>query len=179
MASGCNPFNDGCLSRDTPEGACVSASDAALLVVEVSVQLLEPFFCPGGRCDGLVGIVSHDTPPLDQGSMVAAWVESVTPALSESPHLPSYLEASIALQVWIDCWPSGEVDGGRFYPPEPAVMSEAAVLALNLGQTWYVGLSNYLRENAGRCEGWKLDTLTPLDPQGTLVGWETGLRVRL
>lgn len=174
----CNPFADGCISREMPEGACTSGADAAKFLLATSMELLAQFICPGSRCEGIVGIISHGAPAVDGQSMVAAWVEPVTPVLSEIPGVPMVLRASVGLQLWLACYPVGAVEGDLYYPPDPAAVSEASAAALTIGQTWYQGLINATAGQA-RCAGWKVEPLNPLDPAGTMVGWETGFSVAL
>lgn len=172
----CSPFLDLCLARTPPEDSCRKIRDACDLVVQASVEVLEPFFCPGSRCDTVKGVVTHGPPIVSTYSLVAAWPERIAPMQRSNPQIgmPKMLGASVGCQVWIDTWPVAEVEGERVIQPDPDLVTEAALLSAIIGESWYLGIVELIRQNAAACDGWEMEPLAPLGPNGTFVGWETG-----
>jgi len=152
--------------------------EAAELVVSSSVDVLEPFFCPGSRCPTVRGLVTHGPPDVSTYSMVAAWVESVDHSVGDL-RFPRAATATVGVQLWVDTFPLGEWEGESYYPPDPDLLHEASRLSTIIGQSWYLGMIDLIATNAEVCASWQLDVMKPLGPDGTFVGWETGFSLEL
>ena len=173
----CSPFLDGCLARTPPAGACLSAVEAAELVVSSSVDVLEPFFCPGSRCPTVRGLVTHGPPDVSTYSMVAAWVESVDHSVGDL-RFPRAATATVGVQLWVDTFPLGEWEGESYYPPDPDLLHEASLVDDHRAVVVPGDDRPDRHERRGvrfvaaRCD-------ETLGPDGTFVGWETGFSLEL
>jgi hypothetical protein len=175
----CEPFFDGCLMRTPPEGSCTRAVDAAELVVQASVAALAPFFCPGSRCETVVGMVTHGPPDVSGFSFVAAWVEEVGVNGDPKVGMPLMPYAKVGVQLWIDGFAVPKVEGGAWTQPESSLLMEASRLAGVIGESWYFSIIDLINQNAPVCSSWSLDTLTPIGPDASFVGWETSFTLDL
>ena len=56
---------------------------------------------------------------------------------------------------------------------------EASKLAGTIGESWYFSIIDLIAQNSGACASWRLDSLTPIGPDASFVGWETSFTLDL
>ena len=165
--------------RTPPADSCSRAADAAELVVQASVASLAPFFCPGSRCPTVVGMVTHGPPDVTNFSFVAAWVEELGVQSGAQVGMPLMPYAKIGVQLWIDGFATPKEQGGAWTQPESSLLMEASKLAGIIGESWYFSIIDLIAQNSGACASWRLDSLTPIGPAVSFVGWETSFTLDL
>ena len=182
----CDPFLDGCISREMPEGSCANAVAVAQRVIQLSVTHLEPFFCPGLACGGFTTFVSHGPPAVMECNFVASWIEGLNvqgPNAADGGknfYGSSVLRAQIRNQLWVGCFPQGELVEGQFYYPDMNVVGAASVIAATIGETWYLKVAtDLLASGELATNGMAIGQLFPLEPAGGCVGWEFPVSVTL
>lgn len=183
----CEPFLDGCIGRDAPEDACARARNVANLIVAQSINILNPWFCPGSSCGGLTGLVSHGPPAVDQCNMVASWVSQMgiqgqrghTGSIRVLPGSMVF-EATITSQLFVGAYPElTEGSDGLLYYPDPSIVDEASQLMATMGESWYVRVIQAIQQTEFMLGNWGVGPCQPLEPMGGCVGWQFEMTVTL
>lgn len=136
--------------------------------------------------------VAHNT-PIVEGEELTVWVAGVRSAkpvpLTRIGAVKTsiLITADLTVDLWRDCWPQPQVNNVSKQLPEPAALTAAARrLQSDAGALWgYVAQLAALGtlfpnlptlDNAGDVA---VGSMTPLGPQGTLVGWRWPFQVKV
>lgn len=168
---------------DSPEVCCTDLADIAYHLLTETFDALSDCQEPG--CDS--AIASYITMGLGDDGIV----DSLTVAMFSAAGSPSnrpgtfgLYRAEFDVRLRESGWPTAAVEGGVITLPDPAVQASAARYMLSRGEAMHRKLAalasrRQLAPASVRCTNGTVGRLTPLTPQGGVVGWAISVSLDL
>lgn len=170
------------LCDESAEPCCLSLSDIANHLLLSVFDALKA--CCETGCEGLSVYVAMG--PGDDGIKDALTVNPtlVTASAGTRPGAPGLYRASFDVRLRESGWPTAYVDGTVIQLPEPALQAAASRYILGRGEAMHRKLASMassrgLTPPGVRCANGSIGPLTPITPQGGVVGWLVTVTVDL
>lgn len=166
----------------TPEPCCVSLSDIANHLLSETFDALGQ--CGEDACEGILAYVTMgngDDGVVD--SLTVAFISTTASANTRAGQLGLY-RATFDVRLRESGWPTAVVEGKQIALPDPAVQAVAARYMLSRGEAIHRRLASLSTSRglvpAGvRCSNGSVGALSPLAPQGGVVGWTMQVTIDL